>query len=45
MARFASITMSMRDIDRVEVIQAITDGHLKASMATNRLHLTKREVN
>ena len=45
MARFASITMSMRDIDRLKVIQAITDGHLKASTAANRLQLTKREVN
>jgi hypothetical protein len=26
MARFASITMSMRDIDRLKVIQAIIDG-------------------
>lgn len=45
MARFASITMSMRDIDRLKVIQAILDGNLKASMAANRLQLTKRQVN
>ena len=45
MARFASITMSMRDIDRLKVIQSIIDGHLKASTAANRLQLTKRQVN
>lgn len=45
MARFASITMSMRDIDRLKVIQAIVDGNLTASIAANRLQLTKRQVN
>jgi hypothetical protein len=45
MARFASITMSMRDIDRLKVIQAIVDGNLTASIGANRLRLTKRQVN
>jgi hypothetical protein len=45
MVRFASITMSMRDIDRLKIVQAIIDGHLKASVAANRLQLTKRQVN
>ena len=45
MARFASITMNMRDIDRLKVIQAIVDGNLTASIAANRLQLTKRQVN
>ena len=45
MARFASITMSMRDIDRLKTIQAIMDGNLKASTAAKRLQLTKRQVN
>ena len=40
MARFASITMSMRDIDRLKLIQAIIDGHLRASTAANRLQLS-----
>lgn len=44
MARFTSITMSMRDIDRLKVIQAIIEGHLKASTAANRLQLTKRHA-
>lgn len=39
------ITMSMRDIDRLKVIQAIVDGNLTASIAANRLQLTKRQVN
>jgi len=37
--------MSMRDIDRLKVSQALIDGQLKASMEVNRLQLTKREVN
>jgi transposase len=45
MARIETITMSMRDIDRLKVIQVILDGNLKASMAANRLQLTKRQVN
>jgi transposase len=45
MARFASITMSMRDIARLKTIQAIMDGNLKASTAANRLQLTKRQIN
>ena len=42
MARFASIAMSMRDIDRLKAIQAFVDGNLTVSLAANRLHLTKR---
>ncbi len=30
MARLASITMSMRDIDRLKTIQAVAEGNLKA---------------
>ena len=37
--------MSMRDIDRLKVIQAIVDGQLKASTGANRLQLTKRQIN
>jgi hypothetical protein len=36
--------MSMCDFDRLKLIKANIDGHLKASTATNRLHLTKRQV-
>jgi hypothetical protein len=45
MARTESITMSMREIDRLKVIQAVIDGNLKASTAARRLELTKRQVN
>ncbi|MET0963465.1 MAG: ISNCY family transposase [Noviherbaspirillum sp.] len=37
--------MNMRDIDRLKVIQAIVDVNLTASIAANRLQLTKRQVN
>jgi hypothetical protein len=42
MARFASITMSMREFDRVKVIQAVVDGNLKPMQAVQRLELTTR---
>jgi transposase len=45
MAHVESITMSMREIDRLKVIQAVIDGNLKASTAARRLELTKRQVN
>ncbi|MDB5770476.1 MAG: family transposase [Burkholderia sp.] len=45
MARVESITMSMREIDRLKTIQAVIDGHLRASTAASRLQLTKRQVN
>jgi hypothetical protein len=42
MAHVESITMSMREIDRLNTIQAVIDGHLRASTAASRLQLTKR---
>jgi transposase len=45
MAHVESITMSMREIDRLKTIQAVIDGHLRASTAASRLQLTKRQVN
>jgi hypothetical protein len=44
MAHVESITMSMREIDRLKTIQAVIDGHLRASTAASRLQLTKRQV-
>lgn len=36
MARFASFTMSMRDKDRREIIDGVTDGHFEASTAADQ---------
>jgi transposase len=44
MARIETITMSMREIDRLKTIQAVVDGNLKPMQAAQRLHLTTRQV-
>lgn len=38
------ITMSMREIDRLKIIQAIVDGNLKPIRAAERLQMTTRQV-
>lgn len=45
MASTETITMSMREVDRLKTIQALMDGNMTASTAADRLHLTKRQVN
>ena len=44
MAKFGTITMSMREIDRLKTIQAMVDGDLKPMLAARRLELTTRQV-
>ena len=44
MAGTGSITMSMREIDRLKAIQAVIDGHQKPMQAARRLNLTTRQV-
>ena len=44
MAKFGTITMSMREIDRLKTIQAVVDGDLKPMLAARRLELTTRQV-
>jgi transposase len=44
MAATGLITMSMHEIDRLKVIQAVVDGHLKQMHAATRLGLTTRQV-
>lgn len=44
MAGTGSITMSMREIDRLKVIQAVIDGRMKPMQAAQRLDLTTRQV-
>ena len=44
MATFGTITMSMREINRLKTIQAVVDGVLKPMLAARRLELTTRQV-
>ena len=44
MAVTGMITMSMQEIDRLKVIQAVVDGNLKPMQAAARLGLTTRQV-
>jgi hypothetical protein len=45
MDKAGTITMTMREVDRLKTIQAVIDGMLTALMAADRLGLTKRQVN
>jgi len=36
--------MSMQELDRLKVIQAVMDGHLKPGLAASRLRLTVRQI-
>ena len=44
MNRNGTITMAMRELDRLKVIQAVIDGTLKPGRAAERLGLTDRQV-
>ena len=44
MAGTGIITMSMREIDRLKVIQAVVDGNLKPMQAASRLAMTTRQI-
>ena len=44
MAVTGIITMSMHEIDRMKVVQAVVDGNLKPMQAAARLGLTTRQV-
>lgn len=39
-----TITMTVREVDRIKVIQAVTEGRLKPGQAAARLELTVRQV-
>jgi transposase len=45
MATTGTITMSMRELDRIKVIKAVVDGNLKPGRAAERLGLTVRQIN
>ena len=38
------VTLNMRELDRLKVIQAVVDRMLKPGLAAERLHLTVRQV-
>lgn len=44
MARIGEITMTMRELDRLKIFQALTDGNLKPGQAAQRPGLTTRQV-
>jgi transposase len=44
MARTETITMSMHEVERLKIVQAVVDGHLKPMQAAQRLQLTTRQV-
>jgi hypothetical protein len=44
MVHVERITMSMREIDRIKIIQAVVDGDVKPGRAAQRLGLTVRQV-
>jgi transposase len=40
----ATVTLSMRELDRLKVIQAVVDGELRAGLAAERLGMCARQV-
>lgn len=44
MDKSGTITMTMRALDRMKVIQAVVDGDLRPKLAAQRLGLTVRQV-
>jgi len=42
--RAATITMSMREIDRVKTVQAVVDRMLPVGLAAQRLGLSQRQL-
>lgn len=44
MGRAGAITMTTRELDRLQIIQAVVDGNLKPGRAAERLGLTDRQV-
>ena len=42
MVRVPTVSISMRELDRLKCIQAVTDGDLKSAQAAERLGLTVR---
>jgi len=40
----AMVTMSMRELDRLKVIQAVVDHELRATQAAERLQMSVRQI-
>jgi hypothetical protein len=43
MAKSGTITMSMREIDRLKTIQAVVDGNLKPMSCMDRIHVRREK--
>jgi hypothetical protein len=44
MVRVPTVSISIRELDRLKCIQAVTDGDLKSGQAAERLGLTVRQI-
>jgi transcriptional regulator with GAF, ATPase, and Fis domain len=44
MSDMRTITMSMRELDRFKIVQAVIDGCLQSGQAARRLQLTPRQI-
>lgn len=44
MGRTGAITMTTRELDRLQIIQSVIDGHLKPGRAAERLGMTDRQL-
>ncbi|SOF01370.1 Helix-turn-helix domain-containing protein [Burkholderia sp. OK233] len=44
MSASGTITMTMREVDRLRTIQSVVDGMLMTWQAAERLHLSRRQV-
>jgi hypothetical protein len=44
MRQLSRVTMRMRELDRLKMIQAVVDGELRAGLAAERLGLCARQV-
>ena len=44
MRQMATVTMSMRELDRLKCIQAVIDGELRVGMAAERLGVRARQT-
>jgi transcriptional regulator with GAF, ATPase, and Fis domain len=44
MSRAVTITMTMRELDRLKTVQAVADRMLRVSQAAERLGMSRRQV-
>ena len=44
MSAYERISISLREVDRLQIIQAVTEGFLTPIRAAKRLHLNTRQI-